>query len=159
VKITRHGEKVAEINPIKTGEAAPDFSLTDLSGNTITLSKLSKPVLISTFPDINTRVCSLQTQRFNVEASKHEGIDFLSISNNTKEEQKNWCAAEGVDMTILSDDGQFSKAYGIFLESTQRLARTIFVLKDGKVLYSEIVTELTDEPDYSKALEAAEKAE
>ncbi len=40
---------------------------------------------------------------------KHSEIDFLSISNNTADEQKNWCATEGVDMTILADDGNFWK--------------------------------------------------
>jgi thiol peroxidase len=156
MNITRHGEIVAEINPIEVGKNAPDFTLTDLSGKEITLSKLTKPVLISTFPDIDTRVCSLQTKRFNVEAAKHEEIEFLSISNNTKEEQRNWCAAEGVDMTILSDDGSFADAYGIFLTPTQRLARSIFAIKDGKVVYRELVAELTQEPDYNRALEAAE---
>lgn len=154
--ITLHGEKIAELNPADKG-VAPDFTLTDLSNRTITLSKLTKPVLISVFPDINTRICSLQTKRFNLEASNHDEIDFLSISNNTPDEQKNWCAAEGVAMTILSDDGSFGKAYGLVLESgplAGRLARSIFVIKDGKIVYRELISEISQEPDYGQALAA-----
>lgn len=151
------GEFIANINPVEKG-TAPDFTLTDLKGNKVTLSELTKPVLISVFPDINTSVCSLQTKRFNVEASQHEEIDFLSISTNTAEEQKNWCAAEGVDMTILSDDGSFGKAYGILINEgglAGKLARSTFVVKNGEIVYSEIIEETTDEPNYEAALAAA----
>lgn len=154
--IKLQGEKIASISP-KTSGAATDFTLSDLAGNQVQLSKLTKPVLISVFPDINTSVCSLQTKHFNAEAAKHSEIDFLSISNNTAEEQKNWCAAEGVDMTILSDRGDFGKSYGLVLEEgpiAGRLARSVFVVKNGEIVYSEILEEITDEPNYEKALAA-----
>lgn len=156
MNITSHGEKIATINPTISVDA-PDFELTDLKGNKIKLSKLEKPVLISVFPDINTRVCSLQTKHFNLEAAKHSEIDFLSISNNTADEQKNWCAAEDVDMTILADDGTFGKAYGLILNGGPlegRLARSVFVIKNGQIVYSEVLSELSDEPNYEKALAA-----
>ncbi|WP_370450762.1 peroxiredoxin [Lactococcus sp. dk310] len=154
--LKRHGEKLTTINPVIEG-AAPDFALTDLAGQTIRLSELTKPVLISVFPDINTRVCSLQTKHFNLEASKHHEIDFLSISNNTKDQQKNWCAAEGVDMTVLSDNGDFGRAYGLLMtdgEMSGKLARATFVVKAGQITYHEILTEITDEPNYEAALAA-----
>lgn len=150
------GKKIATIDP-KTSGSAPDFTLTDLKGNKITLSALTKPVLISVFPDINTPTCSLQTKRFNKEAAKHKEIEFLSLSNNTRAEQENWCAAEGVDMTILSDDGSFGRAYGLILDGGPlpgRLARSIFVIKNGEIVYSQIVSEMSTEPDYEAALEA-----
>lgn len=81
----------------------------------------------------------------------------MSISNNTADEQKNWCAAEGVEMTILADDGTFGQAYGIVLNDGPlkgRLARSVFVVKGGQIVYSEILAELSDEPNYKKALEA-----
>lgn len=154
--ITVQGNKIAEINAITSGKA-PDFTLSDLKGNQITLSNLTKPVLISIFPDINTSVCSLQTKHFNQEAAKHDEIEFLSLSNNTAEEQKNWCAAEGVEMTILADDGQFGEKYGLVLNDGPlpgRLARAVYVVKNGEITYSEILAELTDEPNYEAALAA-----
>jgi len=151
---TKDGQVIAQANPITEGQA-PDFTLTDLKGQSVTLSKLTKPVLISVFPDINTSVCHIQTKRFNMEAAKEKEIDFLSISNNTAEEQRNWCAAEDVDMTILADDGSFGEAYGLKMTNLNRLARAVYVVKDGQIIYSEILSEITQEPDYDKAIAAA----
>lgn len=152
------GEPFTSIHPVTSGKA-PDFSLPNQKGETVTLSELTKPVLISVFPDINTATCSVQTKHFNVEAAKHTSIEFLSLSSNTVEEQKNWCAAEGVGMTILSDEHlDFGKKYGLVLEGTprfNRLARAVYVIKDGEIVYSQIVEELASEPNYEAALKAA----
>jgi len=152
------GTPITTIEP-KTSGAAPDFSLPAQDGKLITLSDLKKPVIISVFPDINTSTCSIQTRRFNKEAASHEEIEFLSISTNTLDEQKNWCAAEGVDMLVLSDEGKdFAKKYGILLEDgpvKDRAARAVFVVKNGEITYAQIVEEIASEPDYEKALAAA----
>ena len=153
-----HGEKAAELKPVTSG-AAPDFTLLDLKGNEIRLSELKKTVLISVFPNINTRVCSLQTKHFNQEAAHHPEFGFLSISNNSAQEQRQWCAAEGVDMTILSDDGSFGRAYGLLMETGPlkgRLARAVFVIKAGEIVYHEILKETSEEPNYQAALDAAQ---
>ena len=153
--ITRHGDVFAEINPLTTGQA-PDFTLTDLNQNPVMLSKLTDPIIISVFPDINTSVCALQTKHFNIAAAANQAISFLSISNNTAKEQVNWCAAEGVDMTILSDEkNTFGELYGLVLPEANLLARSVFVIKDGQIIYSEILSEMSNEPNYDKALEVA----
>ncbi|MFZ2347450.1 thiol peroxidase [Lactococcus chungangensis] len=156
--ITRNGEDFSEINPLITGQA-PDFSLKDQHGNAVTLSKLPSPIIMSVFPNINTSVCSVQTRRFNQEAAAHKEITFLSISNNTPEEQANWCAAEGVDMTIVSDaKNEFGQLYGLVMAEANLLARSVFVIKDGQIIYAEILPEMTDEPNYEKALQVADAA-
>ncbi|MGX6978570.1 thiol peroxidase [Vagococcus elongatus] len=137
------------------GEKAPDFTLNNLEDQAISLGQLlTKPVLLNIVPDIDTRVCSIQTKRFNQEAASIEGAAFVTISKNTKEEQANWCAAEGVDMEMLHDtEFTFGRNYGLLIESLGLLARSVFVLdKDGTIVYREIVAELTDEPDYNAAL-------
>ena len=156
--ITKNGEDFSEINPLITGQA-PDFSLKDQHGNAVTLSKLPSPIIMSVFPNINTSVCSVQTRRFNQEAAAHKEITFLSISNNTPEEQANWCAAEGVDMTIVSDaKNEFGQLYGLVMAEANLLARSVFVIKDGQIIYAEILPEMTDEPNYEKALQVADAA-
>ena len=156
--MTRNGEDFSEINPLITGQA-PDFSLKDQHGNAVTLSKLPSPIIMSVFPNINTSVCSVQTRRFNQEAAAHKEITFLSISNNTPEEQANWCAAEGVDMTIVSDaKNEFGQLYGLVMAEANLLARSVFVIKDGQIIYAEILPEMTDEPNYEKALQVADAA-
>ena len=156
--ITRNGEDFSEFNPLITGQA-PDFSLKDQHWNAVTLSKLPSPIIMSVFPNINTSVCSVQTRRFNQEAAAHKEITFLSISNNTPEEQANWCAAEGVDMTIVSDaKNEFGQLYGLVMAEANLLARSVFVIKDGQIIYAEILPEMTDEPNYEKALQVADAA-
>jgi len=146
--------------PPKVGEKAPLFSLHNLSDDVVSLTDLKgKPVIISVVPDIDTSICALQTKHFNQEAAAIKDIHFLTISNNTKEELSNWCAAESVDMTMLSDEtGTFGKEYGLLIPEMNRLARAIFVLdKEGVITYEEIVAEIATEPDYAKALEAAKR--
>ncbi|MBP2100512.1 thiol peroxidase [Enterococcus rivorum] len=157
MKVTKKGEEleVAGIQP-KIGDSAPSFSLPNLSDEVVHLSDfVGKPVLLSVVPDIDTRICSIQTKRFNQEAGKVSGAKLITISNNTKEEQAKWCAAEGVDMEMLHDaDLTFGQAYGLFIPEIGHLARAIFVIdKDGKIVYEEIVSEISHEPDYKMALE------
>ena len=155
--LTFQNETVDTIDPVTHG-AAPDFTMTDIKGRPVTLSKLDKTALISVFPDIATPICSLQTKYFNQEAARRDDIHFLSVSNNTPEELANWCAAEGVDMMVFADDGTFGKDYRLRMFGGPlpgRLARAVYVVKNGQIHYSEIVPEISDEPNYEAALAAA----
>lgn len=162
MNVKRKGQPVALMGEQpKVGTKAPDFTLPNLENQPVKLSDLAgQPVLISVVPDIDTRICSLQTKRFNQEAAAVAGVHFLTISNNTKEEQASWCAAEGVDMEILHDEeGEFGQAYGLFIPEMNRLARAIFVVdKEGKLIYQAISSEIAEEPDYQAALQVAEAA-
>ncbi|MBS7577200.1 MULTISPECIES: peroxiredoxin [unclassified Enterococcus] len=158
MKISLHGEYAFDLAPISVGETAPNFKLLDQNDQTVELEKRRDlPVILSVFPDINTSVCDLQTRAFNRLASENKAIHFLSISNNTKEEQANWCAAKGVDMTVLHDDAnQFGAAYGLFAPELNHLSRAVFVVdRAGKIAYAEVLSEITDEPNYQAALAAA----
>lgn len=56
-------------------------------------------------------------------------------------------------MTILADDGTFGKAYGLILNGGPlegRLARSVFCCENGQIVYSEVLSELSDEPNYEK---------
>lgn len=157
--ITFNHETVDTISPLTEGPA-PDFTLHDLKGRKVQLSALKKPVLISVFPDINTSVCSLQTRYFNEAAATRDDIDFLSISNNKPEELHNWCAAENIEMEVLPDDGTFGDKYRLRMFQgplAGRLARAVYVIKNGKIAYCQIVSELSEEPDYQAALNAASR--
>lgn len=141
----------------KIGEKAPNFSLLDLNDNQVSLSDFTgKKVLISVFPDINTRVCDLQTVHFFKLADKLENTVILNISNNTKEEFKEWCAVKDVDAIMLSDqDKTFAETYGLWIPKMKKLARSIFVVdEDGTLVYKELVPEVSSKPDYDKALES-----
>ena len=141
---------------VEVGSQAPAFTLNNLADQAVSLSDLIvKPLLISVVPDIDTSVCSIQTKQFNQKAGNIEGIQLVTISKNTKEEQANWCAAEGVAMEMLHDEAlSFGEQYGIKMADLGVLARSIFVIDtDGTLVYQEIVPEMVDEPDYTAALD------
>ncbi|ASE59150.1 thiol peroxidase [Staphylococcus saprophyticus] len=143
---------------VKTGETAPEFTLLDNDLNEVNLSTYDgQKKLISVVPSIDTGVCDQQTRKFNEEASQEDGV-VLTVSVDLPFAQKRWCASNGLDNVItLSDhkDLSFGKNYGVVMEELRLLARSVFVLdKNNKVVYSEIVSEGTDFPDFKSALEA-----
>lgn len=159
MQVTRKGTifEVPGIQP-KVGDQAKEFELKSLDDKVYRLADfLGKPTILSIVPDIDTRVCALQTKRFNEEASKIDEVNFVSISNNTKEEQANWCGQEGIDMLMLHDpENTFGETYQIMIPEFGHFARAIFVLDEkGVIRYEEIVPEISQEPDYQSALAAA----
>ncbi|WP_436859788.1 thiol peroxidase [Staphylococcus caeli] len=143
---------------VKEGQTAPDFTLLDNNLNEVNLSTYDgQKKLISVVPSIDTGVCDQQTRKFNEEASQEEGV-VLTVSVDLPFAQKRWCASNGLENVItLSDhrDLSFGKNYGVVMEGLRLLARSVFVLdKNNKVVYSEIVSEGTDFPDFESALEA-----
>lgn len=158
LEITKKGVKtVVEGTQPTLGNPAPDFTLNDLKNNPVSLSDfLGKKVLISVFPDINTRVCDLQTVRFFKEAGTLENTVLVNISNNTSEELRAWCATKNVDTVMLHDDAlNFAHTYGIWMPEFNVLARSVFVVDESGVLkYMEIVPEMAQEPNYKLALAA-----
>ena len=155
--VTKKGEPFELIGTeVEVGNKAPDFTLENLEGKAVSLSEfMPKPVLISVVPDIDTSVCSIQTKQFNQLAGATEGLQLVTISKNTKEEQASWCAAEGVSMEMLHDEGLlFGDKYGVTMADLGVLARSIFVVDgEGNLVYKEIVPEMAEEPDYKAALE------
>lgn len=143
------------------GVQAPDFEALTLNDQVVHVDEYEGEVLlISAFPDISTSTCSRQTSEFNEWASKLEDIRVISISTNTKDEQQQWCAGKGIEMDMLRDvNRSFGKAYGIFIEDMDKLARSVFVIdRKGQVVYQEIVKEMAEEPNYEEAVAAARQA-
>ncbi|MDH9160827.1 thiol peroxidase [Staphylococcus casei] len=143
---------------VKEGETAPDFTVLDNDLNQVNLSTYDgQKKLISVVPSIDTGVCDQQTRKFNEEAAQEEGV-VLTVSADLPFAQKRWCASNGLDNVItLSDhkDLSFGGNYGVVMEELRLLARSVFVLdKNNKVVYTEIVSEGTDFPDFEAALEA-----
>ncbi|GHP12597.1 2-Cys peroxiredoxin [Lentilactobacillus fungorum] len=148
-------------NPPEVGDQLPKFKLEDANGGKVkTADIIGRITLLSTVPDIDTPVCSIETRRFNQEADKYPDVNFLTVSNNTIEQQKDWCAAQGVENLKLLSDESLSLGYAmkLYLPNFGALARTIFIMDaTGKIIYRQIVPEITDEPDYEDVLTALGK--
>jgi len=148
---------------VKVGDQAPDFTVTDNNMQPVTLSEYKgKIVVISAVPSLDTRLCDLETRRFNEEGAKLDtNVVILTISMDLPFAQKRWCGAAGVDRVItLSDyrDASFGTAYGVLRKGNRLLARAVFVLdRGGIVRYIQIVSDTSHEPDYDAVLAAVKK--
>jgi thioredoxin-dependent peroxiredoxin len=160
-------------NPVRTsgslpqpGTQAPDFKVVKADLSPMTLNEFKgKKVILNIFPSLDTSVCAASVRRFNVEAAKLKDIVVLCISRDLPFAQKRFCAAEGIENVITGSeyrDSSFSKAYGVQIEDgvlEGLFSRAIVVVNtQGKIVYSEQAPEITEEPDYEKALAAAKSA-
>ena len=147
---------------VQVGAAAPDFTLTGIDMKPVSLGDTSGVRIFSIVPSLDTPVCDAQTRRFNEAAAELDGVSIYTVSRDLPFAQKRWCGAAGVDkVTTLSDyrDGSFGRAWGVMLQPLQIHARAVYVVgADNKVSYAQLVSEVTDHPDYDAALAAAKKA-
>lgn len=145
---------------VKEGDKAQNFTCVGQGLKEVSLSDFDGKIkIISVFPSIDTPVCSMQTARFNKEADKlGEKVVILSISNDLPFAQGRFCAAEGVKNIVMASDHRdldFSMKYGFLMEGLRLLARGVVVLDaNNEVKYVEYVPEVTNEPDFEKALQA-----
>ncbi len=162
--ITFKGNPMTLLGPdIKVGDTVPDFRVVDNDLQPLTLADLKgKAALISVVPSLDTPVCDTMTRKFNEEATKlPAGMAVFTVSLDLPFAQKRWCGNAGIDrVKTLSDyqDRAFGLNWGLLIKELKLLARAVYVVdKAGKVVYREIVKEVTAEPDYAAALAAAKK--
>ena len=160
-KITFKGAPLTIVGKaLKVGEALPTVTLTAQDMSDVSTSKFSgKPLLVSTVPSLDTPVCSIETRRFNQEASKlGDKVTILTISRDLPFAQKRWCAAEGAtNLQVASDFKtlQTGQAFGVHIQEWALLTRAIFVADaQGKLTYVEYVDDVSSEPNYENALKA-----
>ena len=144
------------------GATAPDFSLVTRDLEDVSLSSYAgKKKLLSIFASIDTPVCADATKRFNEAAREKSDSVFLMISADLPFAMGRFCGAEGVDNVIplsMMRSKDFASDYGVLIEDgvlAGLSARAVVVLdQDNKVLYTELVPEIAQEPDYEAALAA-----
>jgi len=144
----------------KVGDSAPDFNLTsqDLSTKKLSDYKGSR-VIMNIFPSIDTNVCATSVRKFNEKATGLKNTKVLCISKDLPFAQKRFVSDEEINnVTNLSDfrDGNFGKNYGVEMTSgalSGLHSRAVLVLDEtGKVIHSQQVPDIGEEPDYLSAL-------
>jgi thioredoxin-dependent peroxiredoxin len=140
---------------------APMFSLVDGDLLDRSLKDFKKKKLLLIVPSLDTAVCSLSTKKFNEEMSKHPEAMALVISADLPFAQKRICGMEGIKNVIplsMMRNKQFATDYGVLIQDgplAGLAARAVVVLdSQDQVVYTELVPEITQEPNYQKALEA-----
>lgn len=156
-------------NPIHTSGELPavsstakDFTLTatDLSMKSLADFK-GKNIVLNIFPSIDTGTCAMSVRNFNQKAADSKNTLVLGISKDLPFAQARFCGAEGIENVIMLSDyktGKFGEDYGVtFIDGPLEglLSRAIVVINpEGKVVYTEQVSETTHEPNYELALQA-----
>jgi len=144
------------------GSAAPDFNLVtkDLADVTLATYKGKKKIL-SIVPSLDTSVCAASTKKFNDYAKGRDDLVVLTISADLPFAQGRFCSAEGIDNVItlsMMRSRNFAKDYGVLIQDGPLAgitARAVVVVDEyDKVMYTELVPEIGQEPDYDRALAA-----
>ncbi len=154
-------------NPINTvgelpgaGTQAPDFILTKNDLSDVRLMEFKgKKVVLNIFPSLDTDVCARSVIRFNEAAGALDDTVILCISKDLPFAQVRFCGSKGLDNVISLSAFRyrsFGNSYGVRITDgplSGLLSRAIVVLDEtGKVIYTEQVPEITQEPDYDAAL-------
>ncbi len=162
---TLHGNEFTLIgDELKVGDKAPDFSVLSSDLSAVTLDSYKGRVkVICAVPSLDTPTCDTEIRRFNQEAAGlDDNIAVLTISVDLPFAQGRWCGDAGVEnVTALSDhrDTSFGEAYGALIKELRLLTRAVFVVDaDNIIRHVEYVMEISGEPDYDTALNAARAA-
>jgi len=162
-KITFKGNPINTVGALPAvGSKAPDFKLTKTDLSDVTLQDFAgKKVILNIFPSIDTGVCATSVRKFNQEAANLPNTVVVGVSKDLPFAHKRFCAAEGINGVVTTSDlreGTFGKSYGVTMTEGPLaclLSRSVVVLDEkGTVKYTEQVPEITQEPDYAKALAA-----
>lgn len=147
------------------GEKAPCFTLVDQNLREIRCNDFAgKKVVLNIFPSLDTDVCAASVRRFNQEAANLPGVQVICVSMDLPFAAKRFCTAEGIDNLIVASAFRsplFCQKYGLELVDgplAGLLARAVVIYDpDLKIIYEELVGEITNEPDYRAALAVLKK--
>ncbi|HNW99236.1 MAG TPA: thiol peroxidase [Bacteroidales bacterium] len=161
--ITLKGNSINTIGELpKVGETAKNFTLVkkDLSRATLDEFKGQRLVL-NIFPSLDTGTCAASVRQFNKIAASLQNTKVLCISRDLPFAQARFCGAEGLDNVITLSDfetGEFGKTYGLQIIDGPLKglhSRVVIIIDEsGKIIYTQQVPEIVDEPNYEKALAA-----
>lgn len=162
-KITLHNNPIHTNGELpKVGSQAPDFKLTTKDLKDVSLADYKgKKKLLNIVPSLDTPVCAMSTKKFNEHAKQHADTVILIVSADLPFAQGRFCGNEHLDNVVplsLVRDKKFAQDYGVLIQDGPLAgvtARAVAVLDaNDKVVYTELVPEIGNEPDYEKALKA-----
>jgi len=161
--ITLKGNAIETVGTLPAkASAAPDFTLvkSDLSEVSLATYK-GKKIVLNIFPSIDTPVCAASVRRFNQTAGELADTAVLCISADLPFAHTRFCETDGlknVESLSVFRSPAFGKDYGVTIATgpiAGLLSRAIVIIgAGGKVIYTEQVPEITQEPDYAAALAA-----
>jgi len=146
----------------KVGGPAPDFKLVDKDLKEVSLGNFKgKKKLLNIVPSLDTAVCATSTRKFNNYAKGRQDVVIVSVSADLPFAQSRFCQAEHIDNVLtlsMMRSRDFAVDYGVLIQDGPLAgisARAVVVLDErDRVVYTELVPEIAQEPNYDKALAA-----
>lgn len=166
--ITFKGTPVHTVGSLpQVNTKAPDFIVTNTDLSEIHLKNyLGKKIILNIFPSLDTSTCANTVRRFNEIATQFPNLLILCISADLPFAQQRFCAAEHLENVIPVSTfrhADFGKHYGVHIMDGPLqglLARAVVVIDEqANVIYTELVNELSDEPNYSGMISAIQKTQ
>lgn len=148
---------------VQVGTIAPEFAMVKNDLSTFNLNSVQdKYIVLNIFPSLDTSVCAASVRKFNKLAASQPNVIVLAISKDLPFAQGRFCTTEGIENVIaLSDfrnESDFGSKYGVqILEGALSglFARAVVILNpEKKIVYAELVPEITTEPNYDLAMKA-----
>lgn len=146
----------------EVGAPAPGFTLTGQDLSPVTLEELrGRRVVLNVFPSLDTGVCAASVREFNARAADLGDTTVLAVSADLPFAATRFCSAEGIDHVRSGSvfKSSFGDDYGVRMVDGPLeglLARAVVVIDaEGVVRHTQLVPEITEEPDYEAALAAA----
>jgi thiol peroxidase len=162
-KVTFKGSPMETVGTLPAvGSKGPDFSLAGADLADVTLKAFAgKRKVLNIVPSLDTGVCAKSARRFNADVAALKDVVLLTISADLPFASKRFCDAEGLTRVVTLSTFRspaFGKAYGVQIAAgplAGLMSRAVVVLDaQDKVVYTEQVKEITDEPNYDSALAA-----
>lgn len=163
MQVTFKGDPLTLVGTqLKVNDTFPNFTVAKNDLSPLTLADTSGIRIFLTVPSVDTPTCETEVVTFNKRASEISGVSICTVSLDLPFAQSRFCGAQGIDNVITASDYKdksFADATGTYIKELGLLTRAVFVV-DGsnKVVYADYVSEVTEEPNYEAALEAAKKA-
>lgn len=147
------------------GSEAPCFSLVDKDLKDIRCTDYKgKRIVLNIFPSLDTPVCAMSVRRFNKEAAELDNVVVVCVSMDLPFAQARFCAANNIKNVKVASafrSPKFTEDYGLQMIDgplAGLLARAVIVIdENGKVIFSDLVDEITHEPDYEGAVSVLKK--
>lgn len=162
-KITLHGTPINTNGSLPAiDQQAPKFELVNSELENVSLENYyGKKKLLNIVPSLDTPTCALSTKKFNDLASQHQDTVFLMISADLPFAMSRFCKTEDTQNVIplaMMRSRKFARDYGVLISDGALAgitARAVVIIDaQDKIIYTELVQEIGDEPDYNAAQNA-----
>lgn len=143
-------------NSVEVGADAPKVNLKAKDLSVVEIGTAGKTQIVLSVPSLDTPVCATEAREFNKKIANYNNAEVIVVSMDLPFAMGRFCSTEGIENLSVASDfvaKEFGEKYGVLISEgvlEGLLARAVFVIKEGKIVYKELVNEITEMPDIAK---------